>query len=51
MSTAFEASQRLGIDYRSTEFILVTDRDAIVERDEKGVGIPAKGRMWSTMCV
>ena len=51
MGTAFEASHRLVIGYRSTGSILVTNRDAIVERHEKGVGIPAKGQLRSTMCV
>ena len=51
MGTAFEVSHRLVIDYRSTGFILVTDRDAIVERHEKGVGIPSKQRIQSTIRV
>ena len=49
VGTAFKVHHHLAIDYRSAGFILVADRDAIVERHQEGVGVPAKGRMSSTM--
>ena len=43
--TAFEARYRLEIDDRSTGFIVVTDRDAIVERYQECVRITVKKAM------
>ena len=39
--------QNLAIKDLSVAFIYVADRDAIVERHEKGVGIPVKTRTLS----
>jgi hypothetical protein len=39
------------IDDRSAGITLFASRDSTVERHEKGVGIPARGRIRSIMCV
>ena len=47
----FEGRHRLQIDDRSPSFIIVADRNAIIERYQEGVRITIKRRMRSTRCV
>ena len=41
----------MAIDEPSAGITGVADRNAIVERDEEGIGIPVKWQMQSIMCV
>ena len=47
---ASAAQLHIVIDDHSVGFILIADRDSIVERHEEGIGIPAKERVQSTTC-